>query len=308
MSPTPLPSGTVTFLFTDVEGSTRLLQEHGPAYADLLAEHRRVIREAYTRHRGVEVDTQGDAFFVAFPGGRRRRRRGRRATGLEGGPIRVRMGLHTGEPVLTDEVCRHRRPPRGADRRLRARRPDRRLRDDPPPPGGRRSCPRSRRAPLERSDRRRAPFPARRGRLPATPDARRHQSALVSIPLIGRERELDELVGLLSNGTRLVTVTGPGGTGKTRLALQAAAELVGSFRDGVFWTSLAGLTDPELLPSELAQTIGAPDDLTGFLRGRELLLLLDNFEHLLDAAPLVSDVLGACPEVRVLVTSRAPLV
>ena len=112
---------------------------------------------------------------------------------------------------------------------------------------------------------------------------------------------------MLSNGTRLVTLTGPGGTGKTRLALQVAAELVGKLHDGVFWISLAGLTDPELLPSEVAQTVGAPDDLTGFLRGREVLFLLDNFEHLLAGAPVVSAVLGACAQVRVLVTSRAPL-
>ena len=130
---------------------------------------------------------------------------------------------------------------------------------------------------------------------------------LVSIPLVGRERELEELVAMLSNGTRLLTLTGPGGTGKTRLALQVAAELVGRLHDGVFWVPLAGLTDPELLPSEVAQTIGAPDDLTGFLRGRELLLLLDNFEHLLDAAPVVSEILAASARVHVLVTSRAPL-
>ena len=100
-----LPSGTVTFLFTDIEGSTRLLHEHGDRYAELLSEHRRVLREAFARHGGVEVDTQGDAFFVAFArasdalavGRRRRRRRSR------DGPIRVRMGLHTGEPVVTDE-------------------------------------------------------------------------------------------------------------------------------------------------------------------------------------------------------------
>src|SRR5205814_6026073 len=99
-----LPSGTVTFLFTDIEGSTRLLHELGDAYADALAEHRRLLREAFARHGGVEVDTQGDAFFVAFA----------RATdalaaaedarrALAAGPIRVRMGLHTGEPQLTDE-------------------------------------------------------------------------------------------------------------------------------------------------------------------------------------------------------------
>jgi hypothetical protein len=86
---------------------------------------------------------------------------------------------------------------------------------------------------------------------------------LAASPLVGREREVEELVAMLSNGTRLLTLTGPGGTGKTRLALQVAAELVGTQRDGVFWVPLAGLTDPELLGSEVAQTIGAPDDLTG---------------------------------------------
>jgi predicted ATPase/DNA-binding SARP family transcriptional activator len=130
---------------------------------------------------------------------------------------------------------------------------------------------------------------------------------VVSTPLVGRERELEALVAMLSNGTRLLTITGPGGTGKTRLALQVAAELVSRLRDGVYWVSLAGLTDPELVPSELAHTIGVPDDLTRFLRGKELLLILDNFEHLLAAAPVVSGVLAASARVRVLVTSRAPL-
>src|SRR3970040_847127 len=104
MSRPELPTGTVTFLFTDVEGSTRLLQEHGARYADLLDDHRRVLREAFTSHDGVEVDTQGDAFFVAFPraadavaAAAEARRE------LEGGSIRVRMGIHTGEPVGTDE-------------------------------------------------------------------------------------------------------------------------------------------------------------------------------------------------------------
>ena len=126
-------------------------------------------------------------------------------------------------------------------------------------------------------------------------------------PLVGRGREVDELVALLSNGTRLVTVTGPGGTGKTRLGLQVAAELVAGFRDGVFWVPLAGLADPELVSSELGRAVGAHDDVIGFLRGKELLILLDNFEQLLDAAPAVSAVLSASGGVRVLVTSRSPL-
>ena len=102
-------------------------------------------------------------------------------------------------------------------------------------------------------------------------------------------------------------MTGPGGTGKTRLALQVAAELVGTLRDGVFWVPLAGLSDGELVSSEVAQAVGARDDLAGFLHGKELLILLDNFEHLLDAAPAVSAALSASKDLRVLVTSRAPL-
>jgi class 3 adenylate cyclase len=100
---TALPHGTVTFLFTDVEGSTRLLQEHGDAYAELLAEHRRVLRGAFERHGGVEVDTQGDAFFIAFAKASDALAAAAEARGrLAPGPIQVRMGLHTGEPLVTD--------------------------------------------------------------------------------------------------------------------------------------------------------------------------------------------------------------
>ena len=99
-----LPTGTVTFLFTDVEGSTRLLHEHGAGFADLLAEHRRALRDSFTSHGGVEVDTQGDAFFVAFPRAADAITAAAEARhALESGPIRVRMGIHTGEPIVTDE-------------------------------------------------------------------------------------------------------------------------------------------------------------------------------------------------------------
>jgi predicted ATPase/class 3 adenylate cyclase len=304
-----LPSGTVTFLFTDVEGSTRLLQQHGDAYADLLSEHRAALREAFERHDGVEVDTQGDAFFVAFA----------RATdavsaaadaraALAAGPIRVRMGVHTGEPLLTGEGYVGMDVHRAARIAASAH-------------GGQIVLSESTRQLLE------AVVHVRdlgEHRLKDLVDAERLYQLgdedfpplrtldatnlpLASSPLVGREREVEELVAMLSNGKRLVTLTGPGGTGKTRLALQVAAELVGTQRDGVFWVPLVGLSDPELLDSEVAQAIGAPDDLTGFLRGRQLLLLLDNFEHLLEGAPSVSTVLAACSGVRALVTSRAPL-
>ena len=304
-----LPTGTVTFLFTDVEGSTRLLEEYGDGYADLLAEHRQALRDAFARHAGVEVDTQGDAFFVAFS------RAGDAAAAaetarhaLEAGSIRVRMGLHTGEPLLTEEgyvgmdvhrAARIAASAHGgqivlseatrllleADTELRDL-GEHRLKD------------------LAHAERL---YQLGGGDFPPLRTLDATNLPLASSPLVGREREVEELVAMLSNGKRLVTVTGPGGTGKTRLALQVAAELVGTHRDGVFWVPLVGLSDAALLDSEVARTIGAPDDLTGFLRGRQLLLLLDNFEHLLDAAPAVSAVLGACSGVRVLVTSRAPL-
>ncbi len=309
MSRPELPTGTVTFLFTDVEGSTRLLQEHGSGYADLLDEHRRALREAFARHSGVEVDTQGDAFFVAFSSAAGAAAAAVEARqSLETGPMRVRIGIHTCEPLVTGEgyvgidVHRTARISAAAHggqivlsettrRLLAADAPVRdlgehRLKDMIHP---------ERLYQLGAGD-----FPPLR-----TLDAT--NLPVAASALIGREREVEELVALLSNGTRLLTVTGPGGTGKTRLALQVAADLVGTLHDGVFWVPLAGLVDSELVPSEVAQVVGAPDDLGAFLRGKELLLLLDNFEHLLDAAPAVSDALAAAGGLRVLVTSRAPL-
>ena len=310
MSRSELPTGTVTFLFTDVEGSTRLLQEHGSEYADLLADHRRVLREAFTRHDGVEVDTQGDAFFVAFP-----RATDAVAAAIEarealerGGPIQVRIGIHTGEPLVTDEgyvgidVHRAARIAAAAHggqivlsettRRLLDSRTDsrdlgeHRLKD---------LIGAERLHQLGEGD-----FPPLK-----TLDAT--NLPIAASALVGREHELSELVAQLSNGTRLLTVTGPGGTGKTRVGLQVAAELVGTLRDGVFWVPLAGLSDPEFVSAEVANAIGARDDLAGFLRDKELLILLDNFEHLLEAAPAVSAALAASKGLRVLVTSRAPL-
>ena len=304
-----LPVGTVTFLFTDVEGSTRLLHEQGDRYAGLLAEHRRALREAFTTHDGVEVDTQGDAFFVAFARAADAVAAAEAArTALAGGPMRVRMGIHTGEPLVTDEgyvgidVHRAARIAAAAHGgQIVLSESTRQLIDGETAV---RDLGEHRLKDLARAERLYqvgdADFPPLH-----TVDATNLPVALG--PLVGREQELRELVALLSNGTRLLTLTGPGGTGKTRLALQVAAELVGTMEDGVFWVPLIGLSDPELLTSELAQTLGAPDDLVAFLRGRELLVLLDNFEHLLESAPQVGVLLGACARVRVLVTSRAPL-
>jgi len=305
-----LPHGTVTFLFTDVEGSTRLLHEHGDAYAALLTAHRVVVRDAFERHTGVEVDTQGDAFFAAFT-------RASDAVAaaadirdrLDPGPIRVRIGIHTGEPVLTDEgyvgVDVHRAARIAASahggqvvvsettRELLGARTDawhdlgrHRLKD------------------LVEAERLYqlgdADFPPLR-----TLDAT--NLPITASALLGRDEDVETILARFADGQRLVTITGPGGTGKTRLALQVAAELVGTVADGVFWVGLAPLADPALVPAEIAQTLGAPDDLRGFLRDRELVVLLDNFEHLLAAADAVAWLLSGARGLRVLVTSRAPL-
>jgi predicted ATPase/class 3 adenylate cyclase len=303
-----LPGGTVTFLFTDVAGSTRLLQEHGNAYADLLAAHRDVVRGALRRHSGVEVDTQGDAFFAAFARASSAAAAAEEiGDGLRDGPVRVRIGIHTGEPLVTQEgyvgldvhraariaaaahggqvvLSRATRDLLDSDRTLRDL-GEHRLKD------------------LIEAERL---FQLGDGEFPPLRTIDATNLPVAASPLLGREREVADLVELLGE-RRLVTVTGPGGTGKTRLALQVAAELVGTAPDGVFWVPLGPLTDPGLVATEIAQAIGAPDDLTGFVRGRGLVLLLDNFEHLLDAAPTVAELLAAAPGLRVLATSRAPL-
>jgi predicted ATPase/class 3 adenylate cyclase len=298
-----LPAGTVTFLFTDVEGSTRLLREVGDHYADILAEHRRVLREAFARHGGVEVDTQGDAFFVAFAKASDALSAASEAReALAPGPIRVRMGLHTGEPIRTDEgyvgIDVHRaariaaaghggqillsqstRDLAGADRLrdLGAHRltdlaaPERlyQLGDDEFPP-------------LRSLD---------QTNLPVQPT-----------PFVGREQELADVLALLAT-RRIVTLTGPGGSGKTRLALQAAAASLEEYGDGVWFVSLAAVRDPELIESTIARVVGGPDDLPEFLAGKRMLLVLDNLEQLLpDAAPIVARL-----DARILATSRIRL-
>ena len=183
-------------------------------------------------------------------------------------PIRVRMGIHTGEPIVTEEgyvgIDVHR-----AARIAAAGH------------GGQIVLSETTRGLLELEvtlrdlgehrlkDLMRAErlYQLGDGDFPPLSTLDASNLPVAAIPLVGREKELEELTALLSNGTRVVTLTGPGGTGKTRLALQVAAELVGTYRDGVFWAPLVGLSDPDLVPSEIAQAIGAPDDLAGFLRG-----------------------------------------
>ena len=298
-----LPDGTVTFLFTDVEGSTRLLQERGDEYAEVLADHRHALRGAFLRYGGVEVDTQGDAFFVAFGKASDALAAATAAQhALRDGPIRVRMGLHTGEPAVTEEgyigidvhraariaaaghggqillsqatrdlVRADRLRDLGVHRLKDLAAPERlyQLGDDEFPP-------------LKTVD---------QTNLPVQPT-----------PFVGRERELAEVLALLDSH-RIVTVTGPGGSGKTRLALQAAAESVERYSDGVWLVSLAAVRDPKLIEPTIARVVGGPDDLDAFLTGKRTLLVLDNLEQLL---PCVADIVARL-DARILATSRSRL-
>jgi predicted ATPase/class 3 adenylate cyclase len=325
---TELPTGTVTFLFTDIEGSTKLLHELGNAYAGALDGHRVILRKAFADHGGAEVDTQGDAFFVAFA----------RASDavvaaanaqreLAGGPIRVRMGIHTGEPLRTAEgyvgMDVHRAAriaavghggqvliSQSARDLVEADLPadlaldnlgEHRLKDLSAPQqifqlvgeGLEREFP-----PL-------ATLETRPTNLPPQPTR-----------LIGREQELAEVGELLRRvDVRLLTVTGPGGAGKTRLALQAAADLLDDFADGVFFVGLAGVAEPSLVIPAIAQTLGvkesgglsAEEALERFVHERELLLVLDNLEHVLDAAPQIHQLVLNARALKAISSSRAPL-
>lgn len=308
MSVTDLPTGTVTFLFTDIEGSTRLLQQLGAAYADVLADHRRVLREAATRFSGVEVDTQGDAMLIAFA-----RASDAAAAALEGQrelaklPLRVRMGLHTGEPILTGEgyagIDVHhgaRLMSAGHGGQVLVSQATRDLLGDAL-------------VLLDLGEHRLKDLtlPSRLYQLGAgefPPLRTLHQTNLpiTSTPLLGRARELVELAELLK-GHRLVTLVGPGGTGKTRLALQVAADAIEDFADGVWWVPLAAVTDPQTVETAISGALHADGPLVAHLRTQRALLLLDNFEQIVAAAPLISSVLEAASNVKLLVTSREPL-
>ncbi len=303
--PHELPTGTVTFLFTDVEGSTRLLNELGAeAYDEALAEHRRRLRGAFARRGGVEVDTQGDAFFYAFPSAPEAiEAAGEGQRALSVGPIRVRMGLHSGRPHVGREGYV------GEDVHLAAR-------IAAAGHGGQVLVSRATRALVDgelvdlgehRVKDFSEPvwiFQLGEGRFPPLRTISNTNLPRPASSFVGREREVSDVVGLLQDGARLVTLSGPGGSGKTRLAVESAAELVPEFRNGVFWIGLAALREPALVAETVAQTLGAKDGLAEHVGERELLLLLDNFEQVVEAAPELASLLESCPNLRLLVTSR----
>jgi predicted ATPase/class 3 adenylate cyclase len=316
-----LPTGTVTFLFTDVEGSTKLLDELGAQrYAEALDEHRAIVRGTLVEHGGVEVDTQGDAFFCAFASARAAVACARDVQdALSTTSIRVRIGVHTGEALVAGGhyvgMDVHRAARIGACGH-----------------GGQVVLSPSTVALLEPGEFDLADLGEHRLKDLSAP-VRLHQLGrgeflplktlfrtnlpVPATPFLGRERELRDLVDRASEpDVRLLTLTGPGGTGKTRLSLQLAAEISGSYADGTWWVPLAPLRDPSLVVSALASVLeveeepgrSLTDSVTGAFAGKRALVLLDNCEHLVDAvAEVASAVVAACPHVRVLATSREAL-
>jgi predicted ATPase len=302
------PSGTVTFVFTDIEGSTRLLRRLGEErYGEALAAHREIVREAFGARGGYEVNYEGDAFFYAFSSAVDALAAVSDAMAqLESTPVRIRAGVHTGAPELD--------PPKylGLDVHLAARvsaaghggqvlltRVTRDLVDAPV---------------LSLGEHRLNDFdgPVTLFQLGKSefPPLRTISSTNLPHPVssfVGRAREKEEVLRVFREGSRLVTLSGPGGSGKTRLALEVASELVPELRAGVFWVGLAPLHDTHLVLETIAQAIGAKDGLAEHIGDGEQLLLLDNFEQVVEAAPELGELLQRCPNLRLLVTSRALL-
>jgi predicted ATPase len=297
----------VTFLFTDIEGSTKLLHELGPqAYADALAAHRRVVRDAVANHGGVEVDTQGDAFFLAFGSAEQAAEAAAEARDrlASSGRIRVRMGVHTGSPHLTDEgyvgvdvhraarigACAH-----GGQIVLSETAAAAVATAELQPLGEHR---------LKDFDHPTPLFQLGPGVFPPLRTLSNTNLPRPAGSFVGRDAEVADVVATVRDGARLVTLTGPGGTGKTRLAIAAATELVPFFVAGVFWVPLAPVRDADLVLPTIARTLGAQESVAAHIGDRHMLLLLDNVEQLMPAAADVRELVETCPHLVVLVTSR----
>jgi len=329
---TELPSGTVTFLFTDIEGSTRLLQSLGEDYGQLSDDHCRILRKVFESWEGRVVSTEGDSFFVAFksaPSALNAAADATRALASHPWPqqvkVKVRMGLHTGEGIFGGDnyigldvhrAARIANAGHGGQILLSATTrslvethmgEELSLRD------------------LGEHRLKDLEFPERlfqlsiQGLQSEFPKLRSLNARPNNLPpqltsFIGRTDQIHKLKELMRS-TRLLTLSGPGGTGKTRLSIQAAGELLGDFRDGVFFIALAPIIDPGLFQSTIAQTLGLQESrgrpiaeaLDEFLADKQMLLVLDNFEQILEAAPAISHILVTAPEIKIMVSSRAVL-
>ncbi len=329
-----LPTGTVTFLFTDIEGSTRLVQHLGDARSEqIFADHRRLLRDAVEAAGGSVAEDQGESFLFVFQRARdavlaavtaQRTLAGH--PWPEGAAVRVRMGLHTGEPVSTGEtfvgvdvhrVARICQAGHGGQVLL-SQTPRDLVEEDLPGGVSLRDLGEHRLRDLAKPQRlfqvviRNLPtdFPPLRSL-----DVLPNNLPIQLTSFIGRERNIEEVKRLLSE-TRLLTLTGVGGVGKTRLALQIAARVLDELKNGVWLVELAAVADPALVPQTVASALGAREQpgrpimatLVDFLRPKQLLLALDNAEHVIEAcAQLADTLLRTCPDVRILATSREGL-
>jgi len=328
-----LPSGTLTFLFTDIEGSTKLVQELGPeAYGDVLGRHRDLLRGVWAANKGIEVGTEGDSFFVVFESAPAAVAAAVQAQRLLAdtkfphgvGPLRVRMGLHTGLGVVSGgtyvgaDVNRAARvaaaanggqvvlssatvpllasglPPGVRTRDVG----EHRLKDLPP----------ERLAILEIEGIVADLRPIR------SLDSRPNNLPTQVTSFVGRTAELEETAARLE-ATRLLTLTGPGGTGKTRLSLQLAAAVAEAFPEGVYFVALEPIREPALVGTTIAAVLGVAEDtgtpigarLSAWIGARKILLDLDNFEQVIEAAPLIGELLRSTTELKLIVSSRSPL-
>jgi predicted ATPase/class 3 adenylate cyclase len=329
-----LRPGTVTFLFTDIEGSTRLLQELGPErYGTVLDVHRRLIGSACNAEDGRVFGAEGDALFMAYDSAVRAvagaaiaQRALASYAWPQGTELRVRMAVHTGEPIPTADgnyvgldlhrVARLLSAGHGAQ--VLVSETTRTLVEHSLPDDlSLRDLGEHRLKDLSRPERIWQlvieGLPSQFESLRSL-DAVRNNLPTQLTSFIGRRREVAE-AGRLLAANRLLTLTGPGGTGKTRLSLQVAAEVADQFRDGAFFVPLEPITDPALVPSTIAATLGVQDSsnrpalerLVDYLKDRQVLLVLDNFEQVLDGAPAVGEILRASPGSKAIATSRAPL-
>jgi predicted ATPase/class 3 adenylate cyclase len=328
-----LPTGTVTFLFSDVEGSTRLLERLRERYTDVQNGHDAIVRAAIATGDGREVSTEGDSFFAVFPtpaeaiGAAARIQRELAAMPWpDGVDVRVRIGIHTGEGLLGGDNYLGLDVNRAARIAAAAHGGQVLLSDATwglverclPAATRLRNLGNHRLKNLQQPERLHElviegleqEFPP-----PRTLDARPNNLPGQLTRFIGRGDELVRIQDLLTRN-RLVTLTGPGGTGKTRLALEVAREALAGFTDGVFFVDLSPVNDANLVPSAIAASLGLRaeserpmiDTLGDYLQEKELLLVLDNFEHLVDAAlSSLEPLLGAAREVKALATSRVPL-
>jgi predicted ATPase/class 3 adenylate cyclase len=330
-----LPTGTVTFLFTDIEGSTKLWEKSPRSMQIALTRHDAILWEVIEEHGGSVFKTVGDAFCAVFPTAlsalesalAAQRDLFSEAWGEEIGTLRARMALHTGTTHERDgdyfgppvnRVARLLSAGHGGQVLLSSSTQEL-VRDHLPAETHLRDLGERRLKDLSRPER---IFQLTAPDLPSefpplkTLETHTNNLPLQTTPLIGREREVEAVCGLLrSPETRLLTLLGPGGTGKTRVGLQVAAELVDDFEDGVFFVPIAAITDPALVAPTIARALGlseggsqSPEELLeGYLRDRQTLLLLDNLEQVIEATPVVDGLLSTAAGLKILATSRTPL-